>query len=499
MSMSIAVIADLHLADATNHLNPRRRGEYADVFLLRAVQRLNRFIKPDVVVVLGDLIDAPDSPSAEEQLLRLRKELERLDCPWIALPGNHDGAAERFYRVFPRPPEHVDIKGCRFLSFVDAEEPGWNATRAPADIARIEAARNGWDGVLVCLQHVPLFPEGLSDCPFNYVNASPILAAMRRAEATLSLSGHYHKGMPLLEWEGMSLLAAPALCEMPFRFCEVRIGDDGRVSSRLHQLRLPDMTGLWDCHVHTRLAYCNENMDTVKAVELAELFGLEGIVFCEHTPHVYLDRDAHRRGEYMETGIEGVSVSSRIDEYFADVARVAGERVLPGLEVDSDFHGRPFVRDLERGRAPLLVGAIHDLRGGRAGNRDIDSAKTEFMRVLELFAGTGIHVLAHPFRVFRRYGLPIPESLFEPVADLLCRHRVAAEINFHTNDPSPAFARLCVGRGVPLVFGSDAHNLYEVGEFQPHLDLLAKAEIPLQTGVCPASPPRIRQYCDNVF
>ena len=49
---------------------------------------------------------------------------------------------------------------------------------------------------------------------------------------------------------------------------------------------------------------------------------------------------------------------------------------------------------------------------------------------------------------------------------------MAAEINFHTNEPDPAFFRLCLDTGVRLTFGSDAHDLHAIGEFTPHLQLL---------------------------
>jgi len=61
------------------------------------------------------------------------------------------------------------------------------------------------------------------------------------------------------------------------------------------------------------------------------------------------------------------------------------------------------------------------------------------------------------------------------VVHMLREADVAAEINFHTNDPDPEFVRLCIEAGVPLTFGSDAHNLYEIGEFFPHLQLLKEA------------------------
>ena len=87
-------------------------------------------------------------------------------------------------------------------------------------------------------------------------------------------------------------------------------------------------------------------------------------------------------------------------------------------------------------------------------------------------ATNGIDILAHPFRVFRRDGLQVPAELFQPTATLLRQHHVAAEINFHTNEPSVDFVKLCLEQDVKVSFGSDTHQLYEVGEFALHLQLL---------------------------
>jgi histidinol phosphatase-like PHP family hydrolase len=83
--------------------------------------------------------------------------------------------------------------------------------------------------------------------------------------------------------------------------------------------------------------------------------------------------------------------------------------------------------------------------------------------------------LAHPFRVFRRSGWTPPEALVTPVAQLLARYGVAAELNFHTNEPLLPFVRACLDLEVPFTFGSDAHHLAEVGDFAYHLALLAEA------------------------
>jgi len=111
----------------------------------------------------------------------------------------------------------------------------------------------------------------------------------------------------------------------------------------------------------------------------------------------------------------------------------------------------------------------------RTSQPEPEVVAADFLATMERFLESDICSLAHPFRVFRRAGLPTPPHLFGPVVGLLRAAGVAAEINFHTNDPDPEFIRLCIEGGVPLTFGSDAHNLYEIGEFFPHLQLLREA------------------------
>jgi histidinol phosphatase-like PHP family hydrolase len=63
------------------------------------------------------------------------------------------------------------------------------------------------------------------------------------------------------------------------------------------------------------------------------------------------------------------------------------------------------------------------------------------------------------------------------MADRLARAGVAAEINFHTNENEAGFFRACADRGVRIALGSDSHDLAEVGEFYPHLEVLKRAGI----------------------
>ena len=90
MSIKIAVISDLHYSAEPNPLIPKRRGELSAILLLRAVHRFNRFIKPDIVLVAGDLINDPAAPDAGKLSEELRDILSLLQMPSLIIPGNHD-------------------------------------------------------------------------------------------------------------------------------------------------------------------------------------------------------------------------------------------------------------------------------------------------------------------------------------------------------------------------------------------------------------------------
>ena len=118
MNCRIAVITDIHYC-VTPPIITARQGQWGALLLRRTIERLNRYVKPDVTVVLGDLIDDPHAADASALLVALRDILERLDCPWLVLPGNHDPNPAVFYDVFERV-EHLDVNNVRLASFVAA-------------------------------------------------------------------------------------------------------------------------------------------------------------------------------------------------------------------------------------------------------------------------------------------------------------------------------------------------------------------------------------------
>ena len=146
MTTRIAVLTDFHTAAEPVGA---RRGDWAQVLLLRAVHRLNRWIKPDVTIVLGDLIN--DTQVDIPRYTALRQTLDLLESPVIALPGNHDLPPDSFYDYMPGGDLTQDIAGCRFVSFLDEERPHWNAARSDADLARLRGVRQDWNGPIVAL------------------------------------------------------------------------------------------------------------------------------------------------------------------------------------------------------------------------------------------------------------------------------------------------------------------------------------------------------------
>jgi calcineurin-like phosphoesterase family protein len=226
MGCRVAVITDLHYA--ASPINERRFGHFAHVLLMRTVERLNRALRPDVTVVLGDLVDDPAAADVVDRLAALRDQVSRLHAPVIVIPGNHDPAPAAFYEVFSRPNPITDIAGVRFVSFIDEQTTSCHATRADADLSRLREAREAHDGPVVALQHVPAQPAAIRGaCPFAYTNLDAVMADMAAGAVTLSLSGHYHPGLPLQANDGTFYLTMPALCEPPFQYAVLDVSSSG--------------------------------------------------------------------------------------------------------------------------------------------------------------------------------------------------------------------------------------------------------------------------------
>lgn len=461
--MKFVVLSDLHFHSSGPDIRYREQSRNADIFLLRTVQRINRWIKPDLVILGGDLTNDPGDRAALEELA---KYIKMLEMPVLVLRGNHDLPEKEFFSILPEPPDHLDVSGVRFVVFNrDAERPQCNAYRTPEEIARGNALADSFNGKTVFAQHVPLFTPGSAPSNYSYENAAEILAGGR---AFLTVSGHEHLGFVSLANGGVNAICAPALCEGKFPYLVVTIDGDA-VSVETENLALPD--GYCDTHMHTRFAYCQENMDPARQLDLIRAFNLKKFALTEHSGHLYVKREDYWGGAAQRVGMDKVERQDRAKDYLAllDELRDKADFVR-GMELDVDRFGNIMVLPEDVARVTLKVGAVHWIDAGD----DREAMNNDFLMRTEALLRFGCPIIAHPFRVFSWQHPPVPEELFPIVAKMLKKYGAAAEINFHHNLPEEKFFKMCLEQGVKLTFGSDSHNLYELGEFYANLKFLEK-------------------------
>ncbi len=472
---TIAVIADLHYGRSEEG---KSDGEIGDILFYRAVTHLNDIIKPDVTLLVGDLLGDGDAPTAISERICLQDILQHLDGPHVIIPGNHDGDVDAFYSSFDRPSDIVDVAGMRVLPFIDEDAPGYCAARPAAELERLRRAREGFDGPIIALQHVPVFPDGALDCPFNHVDAGIIIEAMNEADVQLCVSGHYHHGHRPLRVGPTTLVTAPALHVSPFELLVIQLDGD-RVEIEPHPLAVDPAMGLCDYHIHTEFGYCAQDAEFARGVDLGRRFGMAEVGFAEHSGQLYFTEEDYWGGRCHREGVEGLTpCANRMDAYFEGGAAVRGPDVRVGLELDFDYQGRAVLQHRDRRRADYLLGSIHRMTALEYDRRDAHAVAEEFRWMVDAIVAQGVDILAHPFRIIKRDGIDISRPIIEHVVEALHRSNTAAEINLHIGGPPVEFVALCMDRGVKLALGGDAHHLLDIGNFVPHLALLREAGAP---------------------
>jgi histidinol phosphatase-like PHP family hydrolase len=481
LGATLLVLSDTHALVATKAepSGARRECSMGIELAVRAVRDAKRRGGFDAVVLLGDMLDAGGRPGAEEDAATLAAALSKAagDVPRIVVPGNHDGAPEALLSAFDDWPGPHEVRGYCLYSFVDGWGEGDVCHRSADAMRRFEQDARGCARPLIVLQHNPLHPPIVSDYPYMLAERESVMAAYAKAGVMLSLSGHYHPGQPVTACGGVNYYTLPSLAESPFRYALVHL-EGRKFTLEERALKLPDDLPLCDVHAHTHYAYCSEDVTPAESIRRARLFGLKGICLTEHSDQLYLTREEYtslmvfRENDYWRS--RRSDEAERMPRYRAEVEPLRDEYVKLGVEIETDGLGRPVLREEHSSGWDLRLGAVHWLPGvaGKAGTKEVKEA---FMANVRALLDSGVDVLAHPFRFFRRGKAEPPRELYRPLARLLAERGTAAELNFHTNQPDAEFFAMCVEEGVKIALGSDAHNLLEVGEFHPHLELLRRA------------------------
>lgn len=474
----LLVLADPHVA-----LSPRdiasvgasRSGGLGLELLRRAIDEATNRGGFNAIALMGDVLNDGCSPDAPDALDAVAQQLHQAakDTPLLVVPGNHDGDPARLLRHLGTKAGGQEIEGYRFFVFTDGYGPGDICTRSTDQQHAFMKWAQPSTAPLIVLQHNPMNPVIDDTYPYMLSNRQAVIAYYANAGAVLSLSGHYHKGQPATTVDGVTYLTVPALCEGAFGYCMVTLR--GReVSIETWYLKLPTIPALVDGHVHTEFAYCGKDTSADGAIDRARRIGLAGVRLVEHAPQLYCLREDFWRGRHVrEPSLWKSRAHSRMGAFTAQMRPRRNDFVKIGLEIEVDGDGQVTLHDEDRW-VDLLVGAVHFFKQDPQELSDAQMGRLFLWTCEKLIAG-GAQVLAHPWRIFAWAKRRIPTELYAELAEMLAATHTAAEINFHGNWSDPAFFALCAEKGARIAFGSDAHQLREVGSFHPHLDVLRQA------------------------
>jgi 3',5'-cyclic AMP phosphodiesterase CpdA len=209
----IAQISDLHVKPLG--MRAYRQVDTAAA-LVSCVKELNRFIpRPDLVVISGDLVDAP-SREAYDHLVQL---LSPLQIAFAAIPGNHDDR-DLMRTALPAPYALASgaLHSARAIRDVDVVLI--DSTVPGRDYGLLERDSLDWlDAVLaesrtrpaLLFLHHPPFVTGIAHMDVqNLRNASELAEILRRhRRARLVAAGHVHRAI-LTSFAGAAATICPA-------------------------------------------------------------------------------------------------------------------------------------------------------------------------------------------------------------------------------------------------------------------------------------------------
>jgi histidinol phosphatase-like PHP family hydrolase len=193
-----------------------------------------------------------------------------------------------------------------------------------------------------------------------------------------------------------------------------------------------------------------------------------GIALVEHAGQLYCKKKDFWNGMFLEKPeLIYNQRTNRMDRFIECLENYRNIDVLIGIEVDLNKDGKITLHENHLESWDLIIGAIHfPLKRFR---KDIDAW---FKWSIEAFTQSPIKVLAHPFRYYHQKKLNRPAHLYDYTIDMLKSNNIAAEVNFHHNNPDPVFFKKCIEEGVKIALGSDSHSLHEVCRFDHYLKFL---------------------------
>ena len=221
-----------------------------------AIAQANR-LRPEFVVVCGDMVNDPDSSDERAEVLRIAGQLDpSIPIHWVA--GNHDVGADT---VVPTPASmkaYRDVWGDDFFSFqredvsfivlntsvMDHPEqvPGELESQMRFLEAELRTARKRDSSQIIVFTHYPFFLESPEEGDGYFTVAKerrmPVIELFRKYGVSAVFAGHWHRNN-YAEDDGMLMVATGPvgfpLGDDPSGYRVVEVHDGG-VKHEYHEL-----------------------------------------------------------------------------------------------------------------------------------------------------------------------------------------------------------------------------------------------------------------------
>ncbi len=472
-NLTILAISDIHT-------DPAREGIPGSELLARAINDALRLAQPDLIILLGDLLENGSDFASLETLQLISNAAKTARLPVLAVHGNHDGDPAKMNEVFKTPPGIYEICEHRFVIFDDNYYDDGQSERHPSQQKLLQQACSG-DRPVIALQHAPLLPIINDDYPYNILGATALAREYSQLGVSLSISGHYHSGELLASAGPLVMLTVPALGEWPFKYSIISL-EQGRFANVSHQTLAPDdFSEICDAHMHTEFGHCCSGTSIAGALLRLDALRVPTFGILEHADQLYFPAE----GFWTRLDSNSLEIMqdmtdqgfSRHRAFRKAVASLRKRNIPIALECEpaSGPEGLA-VLPQDRKKYDYLIGGLHFIDRCRDAQLTQSEAETRFMLRTKQLVCDGIQVLAHPLRYFGWTDKKVNPELFGPLVELLAANNVAAEINFHKNSPDSEFFNLCLEKKVKISLGTDAHSLAAVGTLKPHIDFLKEIQ-----------------------
>jgi histidinol phosphatase-like PHP family hydrolase/predicted phosphodiesterase len=472
-NLTILAISDIHSA-------PKRNQIPGPELVTRAISDALRLSQPDIIVLLGDLLENGSDFTSLETLQLIKEAAAAASLPVLSVHGNHDCDQAKMDEVFKTPPGIYEICEHRFVVFGDKYHADGRSQRRPAGQKLLQQACSG-DLPVIALQHVALLPIIEDEYPYNILEATSLAREYSGLGVSLSLSGHYHSGELLASEGPLNMLTVPALGEWPFKYSIITL-ENGRFANVRHQALAPDdFSEICDAHMHTEFAHCCSGTSITGALQRLDALRIPTFGILEHADQLYFPaegfwtrQDSNSLEVMQEMTDQGFS---RHPAFRKAIAPLRKRNIPTALECEPASGSQGLaVLPQDRKNYDYLLGGLHFINRCHEADLSQVEAESRFMLRSKQLICDGIQVLAHPLRYFGWTGKKVNPELFGPLVELLAANNVAAEINFHKNIPDPEFFNLCLKKKVKISLGTDAHSLPAVGTLKPHIDFLKEIQ-----------------------